>query len=301
MCETDPDKTGRLVDLLADYQVNQDQIYKSKFAFLGKGIQVRDKRGATSVSDRWFLSVHESNARRLDASSIVVSHATGRYIESWKQFLRYDGRSSYRPSLESDVTIDIASEEWKNNEDYWKQDRLFLSVPQPLRHLLRTTHGYSYWSDVNSSSGSEFLMSDKAELLECTFTKDRDITAKFSLESNFPLSMEILFSKQCDYFPIKVVRSIVLRGQKKTESILEVDWLQKNELHVPSAIRLVNPPLAPSSSKLQMEIEFDWKFGEEIQAKIDPNSKDWRSPFKDTFEASWQVRDSDAPLLSENK
>ncbi len=287
-CQSEPDETGRLVDLLADYQVNQDQVYKSGFAFVGKGVQVREKQGAATVSDRWFLCVHESGLRRLDASSVVMSHPTGRYIESWKQFLRYDGKSMYRPGVWSDVTIEVASDEWKSNEERWKQDRLLLSVPQPLRYLLRSTQGYSYWTDPDSASGSEYLMSQSAVLKECKYTDERDIKAVYSLESNIPVSVEILFSKQHRFFPVKVVRAIELRGEKKIESILDVDWERKKDLRVPGSVRLTTFPLASSGSGLQMEFKFEWKIGSELTAKIDPDLEDWRLPFKDAFKATWQ-------------
>lgn len=135
-----PDKTERVIDLIADYQVNHDKVFKKGFAFFGKGVEVGETGNSTYITDRMYLCVYEGPRRRLDASGVATANNIGRYVERWLQFLEYDDKKLFRPSMRNDETEDASTDNWKKAEEK-KQSLHFLAVPQPLKNLLRTYGG----------------------------------------------------------------------------------------------------------------------------------------------------------------
>ena len=283
----DPDQTKRVIDLLADYQINHDELFKGGFAFVGKGVEVSEKTNKMYLADRWYLCVYEGPRRRLDASGAARSNNLGKYSESWMQYLEYDNKQLFRPSMRHDTTVDTSTEKWKEEEKE-KQTLHHLAVPQPLRNLLTSPIGYTKWTNPHDRSGSEFLISNDAELVEGKYTKDGDIEATFRLKSNFPTSLTIKFGKRQKYFPVETLMKVQLHGKWKPVSFTEVTWEHRAKYSVPVKVKFTEFALTKGSPTRQLDVDFDWKTGKQVTKSIDPKLTDWREPFREMFDVDWQ-------------
>ena len=291
-----PDQTGRVIELIADYQFNHDKVFKEGFAFFGKGVEVRESGNSTYVTDRMYLCVHEGPRRRLDASGTATANNTGRYIERWLQFLEYDDKKLFRPSMRSEKTEDASTDAWIKDEEK-KQSRYFLAVPQPLRYLLKTYACFTMWSDPHAVCGTEYLLSNRVEMLEGKYTKERDIEASFNLlGGNIPSTMTIKFSKNEKYFPVEVLHKVKLNGKWFSYSFAEVTWEHRSGYSVPAKVIYTTLGEVKGSSRSQIDVGFDWKVGEQVANSIDPQIDDWRQPFKELFDADWQEANRFVPF-----
>jgi len=283
-----PDQTGRVIDLIADYQVNHDKVFKKGFAFFGKGVEVRESGNSTYVTDRMYLCVYEGPRRRLDASGTATANNTGRYIERWLQFLEYDDKKLFRPSMRSDKTEDASTDKWVKEEEE-KKSLHFLAVPQPLKNLLITYGGLTIWSPPNAPCGTEYLLSNKVEMIEGKNTKDRNIEASFKhFEPNLPTVTTIQFGKNDNYLPIDVLHKVKIKGQWIAFSLAEINWEHRSGYSLPAAVVYTQFGLNKGASKVQIDVVFDWKLGEQVTRQLNHRLDDWREPFKELFDADWQ-------------
>lgn len=103
--DVDPDLEKQVFALIADYKANQEKIYESNFAFVGRTINAHANGKSLDAGDQWYLCVYESKKRRLDAGSQVVGNNIGRHMENWQQHLLYDGKTMFRPSIRRSITV----------------------------------------------------------------------------------------------------------------------------------------------------------------------------------------------------
>src|SRR6056297_3617381 len=81
------DLTGRVYDLIADYQINYDDVHKNPYVFVGRGKRIIIDESRVDTRDLWYIG-YFSNRVSFSASSITIPSSTTRYVEHWSQRLQ---------------------------------------------------------------------------------------------------------------------------------------------------------------------------------------------------------------------
>ncbi len=286
------DKTNRLYDILADYQLNYDAVDSERYAYVVRGTQVSLRKNQATKLDLWFLGVKISNARRLDASSKTTPSSTGRYLERWKQRLRFDGQILMRGPIFGDGQT--FSYEDADDEDY-KRKRKELVVMRPMDQVLAGTHSLTTQGTRNLSPHLGFL-ADYCKLKSAEYTESRDIAVQFDFEGNYNPTHRILYTKTSNYLPTDIRISLQLPNRQKRTLVshMLVKWGKRNELYVPVAMKASS--FLPNGDSKHLDLKLDWRIGSELPTNLlDPKAADWRESTRVLFDVDWQRRGVSPP------
>lgn len=135
-------------------------------------------------------------------------------------------------------------------------------------------------------------------MIEGNYTKERDIEATFKhLESNLPTISIVKFGRKESYFPVEVWHKFQLNEKWIAYSLAEVSWEHRSDYSLPSNVVYTEFGLYKGSSKMQLDVTFDWKVGEQVTRRLNHQLDDWRQPFKELFDTEWQEANRMAPGL----
>jgi len=286
------DLTGRVYDLIADYQINYDDVHKNPYVFVGRGKRIIIDESRVDTRDLWYIG-YFSNRVSFSASSITIPSSTTRYVEHWSQRLQKNDKVRMRAGpyrgADTEVFTDLDSEE------YQKSQRS-LSRIDPLDQVLSIAKKLDTGSHT-ASRMHEMLLGKGVQLAIGKYTKDGDIEAEFNISSNYPIRLTVLFGKKQRFFPISVEWETKLTKKGFfTLSHQLIDWQRRQELMVPSRIQAISTQ--PSGMSRNFDISFEWKLNESIPENlVEVESDVWRENIRVLFDAGWQRRETTPPVL----
>ena len=285
------DKTHRLFDILADYQLNYEAVESKPYAYVARGTQVNLVKNQATKLDLWFVGVKLSDARRLDASSRTTPSSTGRYLERWSQRLKYDGQLLMRGAIYGDGKTNRYKD--SDDEDY-KKARERLVVMRPMDQVFSLAGSLTLKGTRNLEPHLNFL-ADYCTLRSAEYTKKRDIVAEFVFDRPYKPVKKVVFSKPANYLPTDVRMTMELPNGKRTLlSHQIIEWERRDDVELPVVMKASSH--LPSGRSEHVETTLDWRFDNELSKDLlDPNAKDWRESTRVLFDVDWQRRGVSPP------
>ncbi|WP_182867404.1 hypothetical protein [Stieleria mannarensis] len=279
------DLTGRVYSLIADYQLNCEDLRSQPWAFVGKGKSVRLRKGEVMPQDHWYVGC-EQGGKSLFASSQTYTSSTGDYREGWNQRFESKRGVLLRTRIYSDKPATVLKE---LEEDEKKETLRAISRIDPFDQVFGTASSLRTGGKSRRNNW-EMLLSDTCELVEGKYDEDGNVVAFFKLDWNYPGTMTITFGKKSDFLPIDVKQTVTVPGNREIPlSHQLIEWKQKRKIKVPSHLKAISNQ--PSGLSQTFNIDFDWRLGKEIPAKIiDSEMPDWREKRRILFDVDWQRR-----------
>lgn len=309
--EAEPDRTGRVFDIVADLTVATEKLEQQRHAILARGTRTSSRGDQISVSETIFLSVKEpSRLASLEASAFVIQSSSGAPVEKWQQEISVGTKQLNRitfggRTLVADPTKVRPGEPMP---DYTAKVVYFRPIQASISRL-------SAFSDKGASKDKiTDLFLDRAELVDAHYTKNGDIESRWTYEAGNRIprvvEVEMLFGKQQGFMPVEVKYYSSYRtpdgqlGKRGLRSHCRTDWKKRGDLYLP--IRLFGTNFSLDSrnrAEIHYDILIETKLEKELtQGKlIDPSLVDWREPLRSVFDADWEPCREDRVLLQNLK
>jgi hypothetical protein len=279
----DPDKTGRVFDLISDFCVNQDAVLAKRYAFVARGEELRESRGKFSQNPLWFVSARENRNLSFDAEAIGLPSNLSAMSEKWFQQVIKDGRHYVRHgAYRSDAT--------KEFEDAEARDKEHMRI-RFLKPFHQVHHPANCISTQSAKNELTTLFKPVFVLKKGVYEHDGDITAEFFVDMEHDTTIVLRFDKD-DSFRLTEVKHFMspLSKNMYLVSHCKTKWQTiKDGLYVPLSLDAIYTHISRDTSTYFLK--YDWKFDDDLpETMIDVDDLDWRERLRVHFGHDWHRR-----------